>query len=73
MTRSAVLSTAPAVIARRVAWWKEPEETLASTDDYLCRVMTWGTFEDCMATLALPTRDAVTQIEDMRRLAPTLH
>jgi hypothetical protein len=34
------------VIARRVAWWKTPAEALANTDDFLCRVMTFGLWAD---------------------------
>lgn len=45
-------------IARRVAWWKEPAETLARVDDFLCRVMMWGTWEDWTAMLAEHGREA---------------
>ena len=34
------------IIARRVAWWKTPAEALANTDDFLCRVMTFGLWTD---------------------------
>ena len=34
------------VIARRVAWWKTPAEALANTNDFLCRVMTFGLWTD---------------------------
>jgi hypothetical protein len=34
------------VIAKRVAWWKTPTEALADTDDFLCRVMTFGLWTD---------------------------
>jgi hypothetical protein len=34
------------IIARRVAWWKTPAEALANTDDFLCRVMTFGLWSD---------------------------
>ncbi|MDZ4287143.1 MAG: hypothetical protein U0984_04250 [Prosthecobacter sp.] len=53
-----VTSTPTEEIARRVAWWKEPVETLAATDEFLCRVMMWGTWEDCVAMLAEYGRDA---------------
>ncbi len=35
-----------AAIAREVVWWQEPEETLADSDDFLCRVMGRGFWED---------------------------
>ena len=34
------------VIARRVAWWKTPAEAVANTNDFLCRVMTFGLWTD---------------------------
>jgi hypothetical protein len=34
------------VIARRVAWWKTPAEAIANTNDFLCRVMTFGLWAD---------------------------
>jgi hypothetical protein len=33
-------------IARRVAWWKTPHEAVANMDDFLCRVMTFGHWND---------------------------
>ena len=33
-------------IASRVCWWQPPDETLKDTPLFLCRVMTWGTWED---------------------------
>lgn len=34
------------IIARRVAWWKNPAEAVANTNDFLCRVMTFGLWKD---------------------------
>jgi hypothetical protein len=34
------------IIARRVTWWKTPAEALANTNDFLCRVMTFGLWTD---------------------------
>jgi hypothetical protein len=39
-------------IARKVAWWRPAEETLARPDDFLCRVMVWGSWEDAQETLS---------------------
>jgi len=33
-------------IARRVKWWEPAQETLSEQDDFLCRVMTFGTWDD---------------------------
>jgi hypothetical protein len=33
-------------IASRVCWWQPAEETLSDTPLFLCRVMTWGTWDD---------------------------
>jgi len=33
-------------IARRVKWWEPAEETLSDQDDFLCRVMNFGTWND---------------------------
>ena len=33
-------------IAREVVWWEPPEVTLADQDDFLCRVMALGTWDD---------------------------
>lgn len=33
-------------IAARVCWWQRAEETLSDTPLFLCRVMTFGTWED---------------------------
>jgi hypothetical protein len=33
-------------IAKRVAWWKTPAEAMSNTNDFLCRVMTFGLWRD---------------------------
>jgi hypothetical protein len=33
-------------IARRVKWWEPAEVTLSNPDDFLCRVMALGLWED---------------------------
>jgi hypothetical protein len=33
-------------IAREVVWWEPPEVTLSDQNDFLCRVMVLGTWED---------------------------
>jgi len=33
-------------IALRVKWWEPAQETLSDPDDFLCRVMTFGTWDD---------------------------
>lgn len=40
-------------IAKRVAWWKSPEETLADSSDFLCRVMTLGDWNDVTYVLGI--------------------
>jgi len=34
------------LIAKRVLWWKPPAESLANLNDFLCRVMALGLWED---------------------------
>lgn len=36
-------------VARRVVWFKEPEEALADPVHFLAHVMTYGTVEDILA------------------------
>ena len=35
-------------IARRVKWWEPADETLSELDDFLCRVMALGTWDDAL-------------------------
>ena len=36
-------------VARRVVWFKEPEDALADTYHFMAHVMTYGTVEDLVA------------------------
>jgi hypothetical protein len=36
-------------IAREVVWWEAPEVTMSDQDDFLCRVMVRGSWEDVQA------------------------
>ena len=49
------------VIARRVAWWKTPAEALANTNDFLCRVMTFGLWGDVTYVAKMFGDDAMRQ------------
>jgi len=39
-------------IARRVCWWKKPEETLAASLSFVARVMTLGSWDEVRAVRA---------------------
>lgn len=39
-------------IARRVCWWKRPEETLADSVTFVARVMTLGSWDEVRAVRA---------------------
>jgi hypothetical protein len=45
-------------IAARVCWWEPAEETLKDTPLFLCRVMTFGTWDDASFCLEHFGRDA---------------
>ena len=36
-------------IARRVCWWKKPEDTLAAPESFLARLMTLGSWDEVQA------------------------
>jgi hypothetical protein len=57
-------------IARRVAWFQEPEATLAHTDDFLCRVMALATWEDTLFCMEHYGRDRFRKA--LRRAPPGL-
>jgi hypothetical protein len=48
-------------IARRVTWWKTPVEALANTNDFLCRVMTFGLWRDVTYVAEMFGDDAMRQ------------
>ena len=35
-------------LARRLFWWKQPEDVLADLNRFLAQVMTYGTWEDIL-------------------------
>jgi hypothetical protein len=39
-------------VARRLVWWRAPEEALADPRRFVAQVMVYGTAEDVMATQA---------------------
>ena len=43
---NAKMQTSPVQLARRLFWWKAPEEALANHDRFLAQVMTYGTWQD---------------------------
>jgi hypothetical protein len=45
-------------IATRVCWWQPAEDTLKDTSLFLCRVMTFGTWEDACFCLEWFGKDA---------------
>ena len=47
------------LIAKRVAWWKTPSEALADTDEFLCRVMTFGLWSDVTYVARMVGDDAM--------------
>ena len=57
-TRHEALTRTPALlnVARRVIWFKEPEEALADPVHFLAHVMTYGTVEDLKALKELSAR-----------------
>ena len=55
------------LIAQRVCWWQPPEVTLRDTPLFLCRVMTFGTWDDACFCLA---RFGTEAFKDALRLAP---
>ncbi len=45
-------------LAQRIAWWKDPRETLANRTEFLARVMAQGSWEDWCAVLEREGKDA---------------
>ncbi len=37
-------------VARKVVWWKPPEEALAYPERFIAQVMVWGNWEDVQVT-----------------------
>jgi hypothetical protein len=51
-------------VARRVVWFKEPEETLADPVHFLAHVMTYGTVEDLKALEGILGKDNFCEVLD---------
>jgi hypothetical protein len=45
-------------VARRVVWFRQPEEELTDPIHFLAYVMTYGTIEDLIALHDIPTQEA---------------
>jgi hypothetical protein len=52
------MDTERAALARRLFWWKTPEEALADQDRFLAQVMTCGTWRDIVEARAHWKADA---------------
>ena len=46
------METQLAALARRVVWWKRPEDALADRNHFLAHLMTYGTWGDILETRA---------------------
>jgi len=51
-------------VARRLVWWKEPEEALRDRPRLIAQIMTYGDLEDTQAMLRVCTRDELLQVLD---------
>jgi hypothetical protein len=51
-------------VARRVVWFKEPDEALADPEHFLAHVMTFGTAEDLMALRGVIDLEAYREVLD---------
>jgi len=51
-------------VARRVVWFKEPEETLADPVHFLAHVMTYGTVEDLQALEGMVGKEDFCEVLD---------
>ena len=51
-------------VARRVVWFKEPEEALADPVHFLAHVMTYGTVEDLKALGSIVGKDELCEVLD---------
>jgi hypothetical protein len=60
-------------VARRVVWFKEPEETLSDPVHFLAHVMTYGTAEDLRALEALWTMTNSARFSTKPRQAFLMH
>ncbi|WP_040336098.1 hypothetical protein [Candidatus Magnetobacterium casense] len=51
-------------VARRVVWFKEPEETLSDPVHFIAHVMTYGTVEDLVAIEGIVGQEEFRQVLD---------
>lgn len=51
-------------VARRVVWFKEPEDTLADPVHFLAHVMTYGTVEDLQALRGVVGKEEFREVLD---------
>ena len=51
-------------VARRVVWFKEPEQALADSVHFLAHVMTYGTVEDLKALRGIVGEDELCEVLD---------
>jgi len=51
-------------VARRLVWWKEPEEALRDRYRFIAQIMTYGDLEDTQAMLRACTRDELLRVLD---------
>jgi len=51
-------------VARRVVWFKEPEDTLADPVHFLAHVMTYGTVEDLQALRGVVGKEEFQEVLD---------
>ena len=61
LVSSEVVTPQLELIAKRVAWWKTPAEALSNTNDFLCRVMTFGLWKDVAYVTSMFGDDAMRQ------------
>jgi hypothetical protein len=51
-------------VARRLIWWKEPEEALRGRSRLIAQIMVYGDLEDTQAMLRAFSRDELLQVLD---------
>ncbi|MEF8823487.1 MAG: hypothetical protein V5B78_08995 [Desulfohalobiaceae bacterium] len=51
-------------IARRLVWWKEPEEALGDRYRFIAQIMTYGDLEDTRTMLKSYSREELLQVLD---------
>lgn len=51
-------------VARRLIWWKEPEEALRDRSRLIAQIMAYGDLEDTQAMLRAFNRDELLQVLD---------